>query len=310
LQDSIESPLADIIGPALDRQSPHLRITEKAGGRCNVLTKQLILEELGARRNDDGFFQASLSSCGGEGNYGRQICQRLPNPGPSLEQERFAPIEVSHEVSGEVDLLLPNPIARKICQPPFLIGENPCDRLFVEWHGIVLTVFDGNELERRFVIIAIRDERPLQDPEPGRLRRITVQRSARGQVSRFAQFGASSDPGEYSHRIEGVGQGPVLFLAVEQQAGKRCKSQIGRVGVSQGQDVLGVEKDRLLELLGDESLQEVTLEFCVVGDQYSPSQRFSDPVTNLAQFLGAPNIAVSDPGESLERRRQGPTRLN
>ena len=69
-----------------------------------------------------------------------------------------------------------------------------------------------------------------------------------------------------------IREGAMTLFAFQQAPREGLEAQVGRVGMGDRQQILGVQESLVAKTRRDEALEEVYLEVGVVGDQHAPRQ--------------------------------------
>ncbi len=117
-------------------------MTEEARGGGDVLVEQLVLQELRARREDDGLLLARRGPAHRERDHGGEIGERFPDARSALELRDAPVLQDVHELARELDLLLADAVAGKMPRTAFGIGEGRGDRAELEGHGLLVARTD------------------------------------------------------------------------------------------------------------------------------------------------------------------------
>lgn len=117
-------------------------MAEEAGRRSNVLLEQLILEQLGPRREDDGPALAPPCALHREGDHRREIGERLADARTALELRDAAVLQDVDELTRELDLLLAHAVAGEVARPALGVGERRDDRSHLEGHRLLVARAD------------------------------------------------------------------------------------------------------------------------------------------------------------------------
>ncbi len=97
----------------------------------------------------------------------------------------------------------------------------------------------------------------------------------------------------------------MTLLTIEQDPDQRGEAQIGRVGMGQREQILAVEKDRVLDLGRDEPAEEAAFELCVVRDQHASFEGGGDSTANLFEAPRSGDVAIAQTREALDHPGQG-----
>ena len=102
----------------------------------------------------------------------------------------------------------------------------------------------------------------------------------------------------------------MALFAPQHRAGEALESQVGRVGMRDREQVLGVEVAILLERRRNESRQEVALEAGVVGDHGVSGEGVGDRGRQRSDRRGPRDICVAESGQSLHGPGHGAHRVD
>jgi len=237
-----------------------------------------------------------------EGDGGREIGERLPDPGSAFQQQRPAICEQAHEVASHPDLRLAHAVTGEVAGPARLVGERRGDRVLVERHGRLVARGDRDELRRRRLRRAER--RARHQREPGGFRREALQRAACHRVATLAATRARCHVRHHARGVERVRERAVALLAAEQHAGEGLEAQVRRVGMRDREEILRVEVALATQLRSDETAEEALLELGVVRHDHAPFERGRDRLGELVDARRRGDVRVAEPRQTLDGARQ------
>ena len=295
-EHGLAAALAHVVGAALDGECLEVRVAQHGGRRGDVLLEQLVLQELRARGDHDGLAHAAGGALHGEGDGGRQVGEGLPHPGSPFEHQPPALGEHRVELARHLHLGLAHPVAGEVAAAARLVPERRRNGVGVEGHGLLVGERDLDVLGQDVGVG--REARRVEQRQPGRAGSVDRQRVARGAVARVAVPGPGGGDAQHRGGVDGIGEGPVPLLPLEQLPGEGLEAQVGGVRVCDGEQVLGVEEDALAKARGDEALEEVALEGSVVRDDHATRQQ---PFQHRGHALDAGRIRHVRLGDARER---------
>ena len=307
-QHLLRAAPAQVVGAALDRERAQLGMAEHRRSGGDVLAEELVLQHLGARRDHDGIAHAPGRALGGEGDGRREVGETLAHAGAALEQEAPPLVEQPHELAGQRDLLPAHPVAREPAPAALGVGQGGRDGVGVEGHAQLAAARNGDVLRLGIGARLRCQRRRAEQVGPGLAGGEAVQRRPGHDEAPLPFERAAGDACQHAGRVEGVGERAVALLASEQQRGEGLETQVGGVGIGQGQQVLGVEVGGATERGRDEARQEVALEIGVVGDQGAAVEGREDARRHLRHARRVGEVGVAQPGEGRDRARHSPGR--
>jgi hypothetical protein len=282
-------------------------VSQHARSGGDVLAEQLVLEELGARRDRDEPPLAQLPALHREGDRGREVGQGLADPRAPLEQQHAPLREVAREATREADLLLADAIALEVASTPGLVREGGGDGVLVERHRGLRALLDLDVLELR-CDGGLRELLLAEQRQPRRLRGEGLERPSRRAVARLAGPRARADARQHARGIERIRERPVVLLGLEEELHEGLEPKVRRVGMGEGEQVEGIEKRGLAERRIDATRQEVAVELRVVCHEGPPQEQPRRGRRDLAHPGCFGEVGRREPREPLHRRRRRPLR--
>ena len=237
------------------------------------------------------------------------------------------------ELAGERELLVANAIAREMTSSALSVRQRLEDRIESEGHGLLVTRPDleeaagvpllapcrsstrceGTEIE---ILLFVPDDEQLvrggvrqhfdrlrQQPAPRRRRQVAGDDPPRLRVPGLAVDRAPRDPREHRRRVEGVLESAMPLLSPEHRAHEGLEPEVGRVGMGQREDILGVEIAGAAERRIDLLAQERALEVGLVGDESPAGERLANGLADLDHPRPRRDALVDEPRQSAHERR-------
>jgi hypothetical protein len=195
------------------------------------------------------------------------------------------------------DLLLPNAVAGKVASPARRVGQRLRDRVFVEGHGRLRA--RGDRDERVVRLLDAQRRSVLEQSQPRRFGGVALERAPGDPVPGLPPPRSDRRFGEYAQRVERVGQRAMALFSPQHRAGEALQSHVGRVGMRDREQVLGVEVAILLERRRHESRQEVALEAGVVGNHAATGEGVGDRGRQRFDRRGSRDVRSAESGQSL-----------
>jgi len=300
-EDLSQAAPAGVVCAALDREGPQIGMTEHRGGRGNVFHQQLILEQLGACRDQDWLPDPGGSTHPAKRNRGGEIGQRFPDAGSAFEKQAAAFRQVADERASHADLPVPDPVLAEVTSSAGLVRERPGDGVLVEGHGLFRTGPDRHELYLGRLDTQRRSR--IEQPKPRRIRRIALEGIPRDPVAAFTPVRPQRHPRQNPQGVEGVAQSPVPFLGLQHPAGEGFQAKIGCIGMGDGEQFLGIEVASLIEGRRHEVRQEVAFEARVVRHDGAPVESPGDGRGQARDPRSLGYVRVRQTGQSLHCAR-------
>jgi hypothetical protein len=205
-----------------------------------------------------------------------------------------------------LDLLFAHAVAGKVSGPAFRVGERRRDGVLLERDARLVARFDRDELGGLF---PRKYREPFaEQPQPRGFGRVRLERAARRSEAALGRSRPRRHAREHARGVERIFERAMALLGAEQRAREGLEAQVRRVGVRDGQQVLGVEVGRAAERCVHVAREEVALELGVVRDDDPPGEVPRDAGHDLLEARRSQDIGVTESRESLDGTRQGPRR--
>ncbi len=224
-------------------------------------------------------------------------------------------LEHAREAQRQLHLRLAHAVAGEVALTAFGVAQRGGDRRLVELDHRLAARADLDERGER-----VRGKRPrnfvrlrlsaragfagtCQQREPGRVGCVVRERATRGGVARLAPLRAEGDARHHPQRVGRVVERAVALLGSEHRTREGFEAQIRRIGIRDGEQVLGVEVDGAREFAANPAAEKVALEIRVVRDDGAAAQLFAQALAHRVERRRARDHRVADASESLDRRR-------
>jgi hypothetical protein len=232
---------------------------------------------------------------------GREVRERLPDPGAALDEHAAALRERRGEAQRQLHLRLAYAIAREVARAARDVAQRRRNRVLVECDRHLVARADCDE--RRDELVRVGRRCAAEQREPRRLGRVRRERRARGGESRAAGLRVGGEPRDHAQRVHRVRERPVPLGLAEERARERVEPEVGRIGVRDREEVLRVEVGRARELAADPAREEVPLELGVVRDDRAAEEQRAQPLAHLVEQWRVRDRCVRDAGEPLDGGR-------